>query len=110
MIPLDLHFCNSCYHSHNYGRADSAVSRGEQEAEAWHASCKRPRIMKVPVVLEPSVRTGRVRAYCPDLPGCSAVAGSEPDALALLRRRIEDYFARSPLRAAPGTRTTTVEV
>jgi predicted RNase H-like HicB family nuclease len=66
--------------------------------------------MKVAVVLEPSTRTRRVRAYCPDLPGCSAVADSEPDALELLRRRIAEYFAASVRRAAPGTRTTTVEV
>jgi predicted RNase H-like HicB family nuclease len=66
--------------------------------------------MKVPVVLEPNVRTGRVRAYCPDLPGCSAVAASEPDALALLRRRVAEYFARSSRRVMPGTRSTHIEV
>ncbi len=66
--------------------------------------------MKVAVVLEPSARTGRVRAYCPDLPGCSAVADSEPDVLAVLRRRIAEYFAASTRRTTPGTRTTVVEV
>lgn len=66
--------------------------------------------MKVPVVLEPSARTGRIQAYCPDLPGCSASGDTELDALELLRRRITEYFARSSHRPAPGARTTTVDV
>ncbi len=66
--------------------------------------------MRIPVVLEPSSRSPRVRAYCPDLPGCSAVADSEPEALALVRTRIVEYFARADRRALPGTRVTAIEI
>ena len=65
------------------------------------------RDMRIPVVLD--LRNGRVRAHCPDLPGCSAVGASESEALEVLRARIHDYFSRSA-RPAPGTRKTAIEI
>lgn len=52
-----------------------------------------------------------VQAFCPDLPGCSAVARDDRQALELLRQRVRDYFAhqdREPLAA--GTRRVTIEL
>jgi hypothetical protein len=52
-----------------------------------------------------------VQAFCPDLPGCSAIARDDRQALALLRRRVRAYFAQQeqkPLTA--GTRRVTLEV
>ncbi len=66
--------------------------------------------MRIPVVIEPAPRSRRVRAYCPDLPGCSAVAESEPEALELVRTRIVEYFARGDRRTTPGTRITAIEI
>ena len=52
---------------------------------------------------------GTTQAYCPDLPGCSASAKTEKEALALLRARIDDYFS-TRVRAMPGTRVIQLEV
>lgn len=52
-----------------------------------------------------------VHAYCPDLPGCSAIADNDRAALELLRQRVREYFAHQdeePLAA--GTRRVTLEV
>ena len=65
------------------------------------------RYMKLPV----HIRNGRggVQAFCPDLPGCSASAANEPEALRLLRARVDEYFSsRSPV--VPGTRVIHLEV
>jgi len=61
-------------------------------------------------VVEPSSESGRVRAFCPDLPGCCAVAESETEALELVRARVSDYFTRSSRRATPGTRIAVIEI
>jgi hypothetical protein len=53
---------------------------------------------------------GGVKVFCPDLPGCSATAPTVEEALARLRRRIHDTFARSAGRAPAGTRVITIEV
>lgn len=57
------------------------------------------------------IRSGAlgVQAYCPDLPGCSASARTENEALAQLRLRITAYFAPEP-RLQPGTRVIHIEV
>ncbi|MFH1808612.1 MAG: hypothetical protein ABIJ09_07700 [Pseudomonadota bacterium] len=52
-----------------------------------------------------------VQAFCPDLPGCSAIARDDRQALELLRQRVLDYFEhqdQEPLAA--GTRRVTLEV
>ena len=53
---------------------------------------------------------GAVQAYCPDLPGCSASAPTEGQALVRLRERIEKYFAADHRSVLPGTRVTKLEV
>ncbi|HEY4243292.1 MAG TPA: hypothetical protein VGM88_25945 [Kofleriaceae bacterium] len=57
------------------------------------------------------VRTvrGAVQAFCPDLPGCSASAPTEADALQLLRGRLDEYFT-ARVAVAPGTRVIQLEV
>ena len=66
--------------------------------------------MEIPV----HIRRGRgqvVQAYCPDLPGCSATAADDRQALELLRQRVRDFFEHpetEPLAA--GTRRVTLEV
>ena len=52
---------------------------------------------------------GTVQAFCPDLPGCSATASTESEALTLLRGRVSDYFAAAPAKV-PGTRIIKLEV
>ncbi len=52
---------------------------------------------------------GTVQAFCPDLPGCSASAPSEAEALRLIRSRVDEYFA-TRTRVAPGTRVIKLEV
>lgn len=64
--------------------------------------------MKIPVHVRDDSR-GSVQVFCPDLPGCSATGTDVDSALAILRSRIEAYFA--PSRRAPsGTRVVTLEV
>jgi len=58
-------------------------------------------------------REASVQVFCPDLPGCSAAAASEPEALRLLRERIAEYFLDSldsPTPLVPGTRVLELEV
>jgi hypothetical protein len=65
--------------------------------------------LKVHIRAKQQGKDGIVQAYCPDLPGCSASARNEPEALALLRTRVEQYFA-TPTPVVPGTRVITFEV
>lgn len=60
--------------------------------------------MKISVLLRRGRVAGQVQAYCPDLPGCSATAASEAEALALLERRVADYFCGDRRPTPPGTR------
>ena len=46
--------------------------------------------LEVHIRTRPTGRDGVVQAYCPDLPGCSASARNEKEALALLRARVEE--------------------
>ena len=55
-------------------------------------------------------RAGAVQAFCPDLPGCSASAPTEAQALALLRARVDQYFAARIRPLPPVTRTVQLEV
>lgn len=66
--------------------------------------------MKLPVHIRHDEARGTVQVFCPDLPGCSASASNVDAALALLRRRIDEYFAASARRAPAGTRIVTLEV
>jgi predicted RNase H-like HicB family nuclease len=66
--------------------------------------------MKIPVLLRRARQTGAFQAYCPDLPGCSAHAATEADALDLLRRRIADYFDGQQRPVPPGERRTVLEL
>jgi hypothetical protein len=50
-----------------------------------------------------------VQAFCPDLPGCSATAPNEAEALERLRARIDEYFANAT-SAVSGTRVIQLEV
>lgn len=54
-------------------------------------------------------RRNSVQAFCPDLPGCSASATTEAEALSLLRARVDEYFAARPT-VLPGTRVIQLEV
>ena len=54
-------------------------------------------------------RRNSVQAFCPDLPGCSAAASTQAEALSLLRTRVDEYFAARP-PVVPGTRVIQVEV
>ncbi|MGH7285139.1 MAG: type II toxin-antitoxin system HicB family antitoxin [Polyangiaceae bacterium] len=65
--------------------------------------------MKLPVHVQ--TRQDGVRAFCPDLPGCSASARTEQEALRRLKTRIEECFTTSAqVTAAPGTRIVQIEV
>ena len=64
--------------------------------------------MKVPVHVRS--REGAIQAFCPELPGCSATARTEAEALRLLRDRIASHFADGARSALPGTRIVHVEV
>jgi predicted RNase H-like HicB family nuclease len=55
-------------------------------------------------------RESSVQAFCPDLPGCSAAATSEEEALSLLRERVTAYFMEDALLVDPGTRVMELEV
>ena len=65
--------------------------------------------MEIPVLIQPSRDGESVRAYCPDLPGCSATADSVDAVLDVLRRRVTDYFTRdAEVSAPPGMRRTMI--
>jgi hypothetical protein len=51
-----------------------------------------------------------VQAFCPELPGCSATAPHEAQALEQLRERIGRYFAPKASSLLPGTRVVHIEV
>jgi hypothetical protein len=51
-----------------------------------------------------------VQAFCPDLPGCSASAPTEKEALERLRARVDEYFAARVRVLPPGTRIVQLEV
>jgi hypothetical protein len=51
-----------------------------------------------------------VQVFCPDLPGCSAAAANEDEALGLLRDRVTEYFMEDALLVDPGTRVMELEV
>ena len=53
---------------------------------------------------------GAVQAYCPDLPGCSAAAPNEAEALRLLRERLAELLAAAPRAVLPCTRVIQIEV
>ena len=55
-------------------------------------------------------RQDTVQVYCPDLPGCSASAQTEKDAITLLQKRIDEYFAARVRVMLPGTRVIQLEV
>ena len=55
-------------------------------------------------------QSGSVQAFCPDLPGCSATAPTEAEALKLLRARVDEYFAARVRAPPPGTRVIELEV
>ncbi len=56
-------------------------------------------------------REDNVQVFCPDLPGCSAAAPSETDAIRLLRERVNEYFTvEDPILLDPGTRIMELEV
>jgi hypothetical protein len=51
-----------------------------------------------------------VQAFCPGLPGCSASAPTEPEAIKRLRDRVERCFAPATTAPLPGTRVVQIEV
>ena len=53
---------------------------------------------------------GAVQAFCPDLPGCSASAPTEKQALLILRSRIDQLFAGRARVVPPRTRVVKLEV
>jgi predicted RNase H-like HicB family nuclease len=63
--------------------------------------------MKLSVLLQ--TRDDGVRAFCPDLPGCSANGRTDAEALARLRVRIASCFTIAPV-TPPNTRVVRIEV
>jgi predicted RNase H-like HicB family nuclease len=55
-------------------------------------------------------QSGAVQVFCPDLPGCSASAPTEDEALKKLRARVDEYFAVRARTLPPGTRIVELEV
>jgi predicted RNase H-like HicB family nuclease len=53
---------------------------------------------------------GAVQAFCPDLPGCSASAATEQQALLILRGRIGQHFAARARVVPPRTRVVKIEI
>jgi hypothetical protein len=64
--------------------------------------------MKLPVHIQ--TREDGVRAFCPDLPGCSASGRNEEEALRRLRARVTDCFSLAPRPTTPNTRIVHIEV
>jgi predicted RNase H-like HicB family nuclease len=65
--------------------------------------------MEIPVLIQKSRGGDTVRAYCPDLPGCSATAATEGEALLRLRHRVADYFTPDAAESLPpGTRRAVI--
>lgn len=55
-------------------------------------------------------RSGTIQAFCPELPGCSASAQTEKEAISILRERVDEYFAVRTRTLPPGTRVIQLEV
>ena len=55
-------------------------------------------------------RSGTIQAFCPELPGCSASAQTEKEAIQILRARVDEYFAVPTRALPPGTRVVQLEV
>jgi len=68
------------------------------------------RAVKLAIHVRKNLDRDGVQAWCPDLPGCAAVASTEDEALTLLRRRIDAHFTASVRRAPPGTRVLVLDV
>jgi hypothetical protein len=66
--------------------------------------------MKLNVHIRSRQGANTVQAFCPDLPGCSASAPTEKEAVALLRARVDEYFAARVRVLLPGTRVIQLEV
>jgi hypothetical protein len=64
--------------------------------------------MKLNIHVRSRART--VQAFCPDLPGCSASAQTEKEAIELLRARVDEYFSLRVRTIPPGTRIIQLEV
>lgn len=64
--------------------------------------------MKLSVHLQ--TRDDGVRAFCPDLPGCSAWGRTDDEALRKLRARVVDCFTAGTRAAGPSTRVVRIEV
>ena len=64
--------------------------------------------MKLPVHIQ--TREDGVRAFCPDLPGCSASGRTEDEALRRLRERVGDCFPLASRPTTPNTRVVHIEV
>src|SRR5678816_4502010 len=58
------------------------------------------------------IRQGRagVQAYCPDVPGCSAVGPTEQAALTVLRRRVLEQLGSTAVPTPPKTRRASLEI
>ncbi|HEX4516855.1 MAG TPA: hypothetical protein VH054_25080 [Polyangiaceae bacterium] len=55
-------------------------------------------------------RDDGVRAFCPDLPGCSASGRNEDEAIRRLRARVADCFDTASRPVTPNTRIVSIEV
>ncbi len=55
-------------------------------------------------------REDGVRAFCPDLPGCSASGRNEDEALRRLRARVASCFDTATRATTPDTRIVSIEV
>ena len=53
---------------------------------------------------------GTIQAFCPELPGCSASAQTEREAIEILRTRVDEYFAVRVRALPPRTRVIQLEV
>ncbi len=66
--------------------------------------------MKINVHIRAGSVFDTVQAFCPDLPGCSASAQTEEEALRRLRARVDEYFSPRSKALPPGTRIIQLEV
>lgn len=66
--------------------------------------------MKIRVLIEPSVEEGLYLAYCPELPGCSAVAPSRETALREVRKLILDMLTPESPWVPPGAECKQIEL
>ena len=66
--------------------------------------------MQIRVMIERSVEPGLYLAYCPELPGCSAVAPSRETAMREVRRLIKDMLTPETPWVPPGATCETIEL